>query len=284
MPNTIYDFWLMIQQNMEKPSKKGGYQKVAMLTDFIENGRQKCATYFPRNLNECLICRRNVNEFGKTKPNDLTSSTDFNVIRLNIEIDSKLESHLIAEKYNIIDNFFLIKNESIISKSGYTIRKLYVLYCEKENNFQEVMSSNFYVQHYWFPDWPDHRTPENIDVLLDLSIDLLDDDIDNSPANVLYPLPIIHCSAGIGRTGCLIAIMNGLRQMRISMKNNSNQDSINEDYSKVDHELKTISKLNVDVLGIVCNLRLQRGGMVQNSEQYELIHRALCLYLERLIQ
>jgi len=37
----------------------------------------------------------------------------------------------------------------------------------------------------------------------------------------------------------------------------------------------------VDVLGIVCNLRLQRGGMVQNSEQYELIHRAICLYLKR---
>uniref|UniRef100_T1DN56 protein-tyrosine-phosphatase n=1 Tax=Anopheles aquasalis TaxID=42839 RepID=T1DN56_ANOAQ len=40
----------------------------------------------------------------------------------------------------------------------------------------------------------------------------------------------------------------------------------------------------VDILGIVCNLRLQRGGMVQNSEQYELIHRALCLYLEKLTQ
>lgn len=42
-----------------------------------------------------------------------------------------------------------------------------------------------------------------------------------------------------------------------------------------------MSRVSVDVLGIVSNLRLQRGGMVQNSEQYELIHRALCLYQRR---
>jgi hypothetical protein len=40
-----------------------------------------------------------------------------------------------------------------------------------------------------------------------------------------------------------------------------------------------LSQASVDILGIVCNLRLQRGGMVQNSEQYELIHRALCLHI-----
>lgn len=38
---------------------------------------------------------------------------------------------------------------------------------------------------------------------------------------------------------------------------------------------------SVDVLGIVGNLRLQRGGMVQNSEQYEWIHRVLCIYHQR---
>jgi protein tyrosine phosphatase len=42
------------------------------------------------------------------------------------------------------------------------------------------------------------------------------------------------------------------------------------------------SNIKVDILRIVCNLRLCRGGMVQNSEQYELIHRTLCLYQERL--
>lgn len=68
------------------------------------------------------------------------------------------------------------------------------------------------------------------------------------------PPIIVHCSAGIGRTGCLIAILNGIRQLKADQR--------------------------VDILGIVCNMRLNRGGMVQNSEQYELIHKVLCLYEE----
>lgn len=70
--------------------------------------------------------------------------------------------------------------------------------------------------------------------------------------NIEVPPVIIHCSAGIGRTGCLIAVLNGIKQLKIEDK--------------------------VDILGIVCNMRLNRGGMVQNSEQYELIHKVLCLY------
>lgn len=65
---------------------------------------------------------------------------------------------------------------------------------------------------------------------------------------------VVHCSAGIGRTGCFLAILNGIQQL----KNN----------------------YNVDVLAILCSLRLNRGGMVQTAEQYELIHRVLSLYTE----
>lgn len=81
-----------------------------------------------------------------------------------------------------------------------------------------------------------------------------------------------NSSAGIGRTGCVAAILNGLRQLRLSYFSSSTSSALNADTTK---------HASVDVLGIVSNLRLQRGGMVQNSEQYELIHRALCLYHQR---
>lgn len=66
----------------------------------------------------------------------------------------------------------------------------------------------------------------------------------------------------------MAAILNGIRQMRTSYFTAATKSGIG-------------NHVSVDVLGIVSNLRLQRGGMVQNSEQYELIHRALCLYHER---
>lgn len=78
-------------------------------------------------------------------------------------------------------------------------------------------------------------------------------------------ISLLFSSAGIGRTGCVTAILNGLQQIRKLIA-------------------KDINKISVDILGIVSNLRLQRGGMVQNSEQYELIHRVLCLYLQRVIE
>jgi len=63
---------------------------------------------------------------------------------------------------------------------------------------------------------------------------------------------VVHCSAGIGRTGCFIALCVGVNQL--------------------------LGENNVDILGIVCRMRYDRGGMVQTAEQYEFIHRALALF------
>lgn len=222
-----------------------------MLTNFIENNRQKCEKYFPLELNEEVVipCPESDDE----------------------------------------ENVFIITNCGMIKKLGYTIRKLDVKYKKCE---EDVL-----VYHYWFHNWADHKCPKDVNALLNLSLDVLKEcvyDFNNisevsedlckcetpktdskfvfppleqptpceakvsvsTPfdfsSETLSPPTIVHCSAGIGRTGCLIAILNGIKQLTIEQK--------------------------VDVLGIVCNMRLNRGGMVQNSEQYELIHKVLCLY------
>ncbi|KAF5402677.1 hypothetical protein PHET_03763 [Paragonimus heterotremus] len=63
---------------------------------------------------------------------------------------------------------------------------------------------------------------------------------------------IVHCSAGLGRTGCFIALCVACDQLK--------------------HEGVA------DVLRIVSHLRLDRGGMVQTNEQYEFIHHALTFF------
>ncbi|KAL4711203.1 hypothetical protein ACJJTC_019044 [Scirpophaga incertulas] len=266
LQNTMYDFWLMIYQNNvefnKQPPDVGvlcGVQKVVMLTNFIENNRQKCEKYFPLEVNEELTVYS-------------TETAD--------EADTPS---------------FIIKNGGIKKKSGYTIRKLGVKY---KRNESDSANESVSVYHYWFHNWADHKCPKDVNALLNLSLDVLKDvtydfDIGNEEVeelckcesskvdskfifppleaqsapcdikvNISTPLDftaeqyspptIVHCSAGIGRTGCLIAILNGIKQLSNEQK--------------------------VDVLGIVCNMRLNRGGMVQNSEQYELIHKVLCLY------
>ncbi|XP_053114051.1 receptor-type tyrosine-protein phosphatase R isoform X2 [Hemicordylus capensis] len=120
----------------------------------------------------------------------------------------------------------------------------------KEKNEQGSQSRN--VKHYWYTSWPDHKTPDSAQPLLQLMLDVEE----NRMASTGRGPVIVHCSAGIGRTGCFIATAIGCRHLK--------EEGV------------------VDALSIVCQLRLDRGGMVQTSEQYEFVHHALNLYESRL--
>ncbi|XP_037042001.1 uncharacterized protein LOC119078522 isoform X2 [Bradysia coprophila] len=292
LTNTIYEYWLMIYQNVKKAAiPPTGYQKIAMLTDFVENSRQKCAIYFPTNTDETMTFVNPANPMDEIDLiDDVTVDRLFDCIQnpnQHVDPADTDSSSLFLPNLPNNCNYFLVKTVEIIVKNGYTIRTLCVLYLNSSQWCTESVSQrgqmnylanhSFYCHHYWFPDWPDHRSPDDIDVLLDMSLHLLDDTDEWNSAettnatDVIIPLPVIHCSAGIGRTGCFAAILNGLRQMRTSVLQSASNSTGTAG-----------GQLSVDILGIVCNLRLQRGGMVQNSEQYELIHRALCLYQKRL--
>uniref|UniRef100_A0A8C6LWL8 protein-tyrosine-phosphatase n=8 Tax=Nothobranchius TaxID=28779 RepID=A0A8C6LWL8_NOTFU len=82
-----------------------------------------------------------------------------------------------------------------------------------------------------------------------------DVEADRRAAAALGPV-IVHCSAGIGRTGCFIATTIGCRQLQVEGV--------------------------VDILSITCQLRADRGGMIQTGEQYEFVHHALSMYETRL--
>ncbi|XP_011301846.1 tyrosine-protein phosphatase non-receptor type 7 isoform X2 [Fopius arisanus] len=132
-------------------------------------------------------------------------------------------------------NFTVILN-SIISRGGFTIRDLEIRH---EGERRQVT-------HYWYDSWPDHAVPQASDSLVSLAAEV----------NTLPGPIVVHCSAGIGRTGCFIALATGITQL--------SRDG------------------NVDVLGILCQMRYDRGGMVQTAEQYEFVHRALCLFEQTL--
>ncbi|KAL1021192.1 hypothetical protein UPYG_G00009970 [Umbra pygmaea] len=125
---------------------------------------------------------------------------------------------------------------------GYTIRDMII----------QVGSDSRQVRHYWYSSWPDHQTPDCTGPLLRLVAD-----VEDHRLSLPTPGPtIVHCSAGIGRTGCFIASSIGCLQLRHNRK--------------------------ADVLGIVCKLRLDRGGMIQTSEQYQFLYLTLAQYSRQL--
>lgn len=102
--------------------------------------------------------------------------------------------------------------------------------------------------------WPDHGVPETVRPLLDM-VRLVRD----CQASETLPV-LVHCSAGCGRTGTICAIdyvWGLLRAGRLTE--------------------------NLNLFGLVKEMRRQRVAMVQTREQYILLHRAVReLFKERL--
>ncbi|XP_069489690.1 tyrosine-protein phosphatase non-receptor type 7 isoform X1 [Ambystoma mexicanum] len=134
--------------------------------------------------------------------------------------------------------------EDVTECAEYTVRELTI----------QLQDELRHVKHFLYSSWPDHQTPESAKPLLKLVTEV---EGKTQEAQRRGPV-VVHCSAGIGRTGCFIATSIGCQQ------------------------LKTMGE--VDVLGIVCRLRLDRGGMIQTSEQYQFLHHALALYASQLTE
>ncbi|XP_069629874.1 receptor-type tyrosine-protein phosphatase R isoform X2 [Haliaeetus albicilla] len=145
------------------------------------------------------------------------------------------------EKRGIYGKVEVLVN-SVQECENYTVRQLTI----------KQGSQSRSVKHYWYTSWPDHKTPDSAQPLLQLMLDVEEDRVESPGRGPV----IVHCSAGIGRTGCFIATAIGCQQLK--------EEGV------------------VDALSIVCQLRVDRGGMVQTSEQYEFVHHALSLYESRL--
>ncbi|XP_072305537.1 tyrosine-protein phosphatase non-receptor type 7-like [Eucyclogobius newberryi] len=118
----------------------------------------------------------------------------------------------------------------------------------------QLNSESRHVRHFWFPSWPDNHVPQRTSALLRLVQEVEEfcsRPITDEEQNMVGPI-VVHCSAGIGRSGCFIASSVCCKQL---------QDSG-----------------TVDVLETVCQLRLDRGGMIQTPEQYQFLYYTLAQY------
>lgn len=104
------------------------------------------------------------------------------------------------------------------------------------------------IRHYWFDTWPDYGVPDDTAVVPRMLKDV-------SEFSTASDQPwVVHCSAGIGRTGTFIGIDIGMAVLEASRR--------------------------VDTVSIVEYMRRDRGGMVQTPEQCEFVNESLQTYAE----
>jgi len=106
--------------------------------------------------------------------------------------------------------------------------------------------SSFSLEHVQFTKWPDHGVPRTMD-----SFKALFAYLSTRQSEVVDPI-VIHCSAGIGRSGTLIAI-----------------------HWLLERERRGESLTVESIANAVKSLKEQRAGMVQTPEQYRFVHVAL---------
>ncbi|XP_038185802.1 receptor-type tyrosine-protein phosphatase eta isoform X2 [Arvicola amphibius] len=101
------------------------------------------------------------------------------------------------------------------------------------------------LRQFHFTSWPDHGVPDTTDLLINFRYLVRDYTKQIPPESPV----LVHCSAGVGRTGTFIAIDRLIYQIE------------NEN--------------TVDVYGIVYDLRMHRPLMVQTEDQYVFLNQCV---------
>lgn len=207
---TVNDFWRMIWQE--------NVSIIVMLTKLQEiyggNIKTKCAQYWPLDNDK----KTQIDEFIENKGYPIQKLENLEEDEINKTYGNYTVTNVIQEiSYNYIKTTLTLKNN--------TLDKTRTVY------------------HCWFIAWPDHGVPDNPTQFMEFREEVNKLDEQSGPI-------VVHCSAGVGRTGTYIG------------------------YDALVNNFKKDPKKFINPVYILRWLRYYRYGSVQGLTQYAFLYRA----------
>ncbi|XP_023888775.1 protein-tyrosine-phosphatase PTP1 isoform X2 [Quercus suber] len=280
IPHTINQEFAHLQANRITPSEMRRSCAVALDSVNLSKNRYSDVIPFDKNrvvLNSCKDYRPAAR--GYINASLITTSSSENISQFIAtqgplpqtyedfwEMVMQYRCPVVVMLTRLVDNYKMVKcgdyfqaedgprefgNIHIVTKwikttdTSIVLRHLEVKYKESEEEHMSVL-------HIQYPEWPDHGVPKDTTAVREILKRIY-----HVPPN-LGPV-VVHCSAGIGRTGTYCAIHNTIQRILAG----------------------DMSALNL--VNTITMFRSQRIGMVQTPDQYLFCYKAIIDELEDLI-
>ncbi|RVE48717.1 hypothetical protein evm_006611 [Chilo suppressalis] len=218
---TVNDFWRMIWEH--------GLELIVMLTNLEEYSKVKCSKYWP---------------------DEVRGSRAFGAITVH-HVSEKRYSDYIVRELKIVKQPTNSEGQPIVDNNGVAKRNGDCKDASESSaptspREAKDTSETRIVRQYHFLMWKDFAAPEHPHSILKFI-----KRVNEAWSNVVGPV-VVHCSAGVGRTGTLVALDCLLEQLKATGQ--------------------------AAVFNTVCELRRQRNFLVQSLKQYVFVYRALVEY------
>ncbi|XP_073958823.1 protein tyrosine phosphatase 69D [Choristoneura fumiferana] len=218
---TVNDFWRMIWEH--------GLELIVMLTNLEEYSKVKCSKYWPDEL-------RGARAFGGITVHHVAEKRYSDYIVRELKITKQPTN---SEGQPIVENNGVAKRNGDCKDAESASAPT----SPRENKD----SNTRVVRQYHFLMWKDFAAPEHPQSILRFI-----KRVNEAWSGLLGRPAVVHCSAGVGRTGTLVALDCLLEQLRAERR--------------------------AAVFATVADLRRQRNFLVQSLKQYVFVYRALVEY------